>query len=146
MMMKMKLVIIFAIMIYNFPIVTQQVQEVKTQNGYFWHSLSSPVPYTNPRQDFLSGMLERYRIIKIAENRDYLSDCRKELQNLQEDMKQKSFNLDVVVKSINNFYSVSENLDILIVDAYCYCIKEIAGISKSELIKYKNELVERYKN
>ena len=132
-------------MIYNFPIVAQQVQEVKTQNGYFWHSLSSPVPYTNPRHDFLSGMLERYRIIKIAENKDYLSDCRKELQNLQEDMTYKSFGLDVVVKAINNFYSFQEYLEILIADAYCYCIKEIADISKSELIKYKNELVERYK-
>ena len=133
-------------MIYSFPIVAQQDQEVKAQNGYFWHSLSSPVPYINPRHDFLSGMLERYRIIKIAENQDYLSDCRKELQNLQEDMKQKSFNLDVVVKAINNFYSVNENLEILIVDAYCYCIKEIAGVSQEELMEYKKEMLERYKD
>ncbi|MBS4034625.1 MAG: hypothetical protein KGZ85_09180 [Ignavibacterium sp.] len=142
----MRLVILFAIMIYNFPIVAPQVQEVKTQNGYFWHSLSSPVPYTNPRHDFLSGMLESYRMIKIADNKDYLRDCRKELQNLQEDMTLKSFSLDVVVKAINNFYSFQENLEILIVDAYCYCIKEIAGASNEELGKYKKGLIKRYKD
>lgn len=143
----MKLVILFAIMIYSFPVAAQHKdQEVETQNGYYWHSLSSPVPYGNPKQDFLSGMLERYKIIRIAENKDYLSDCRKELQNLQEDMKLKSFNLDIVVKTINNFYSVKGNLEILISDAYCYCIKEIAGVSREELINYKIELFERYKD
>ncbi|MFO7526633.1 MAG: hypothetical protein R6W68_14365 [Ignavibacteriaceae bacterium] len=140
----MKLVILFAIMIYSFPIAAQQDQEVETQNGYYWHSLSSPVPYGDPKQDFLSGMLERYKIIRIAENKDYLSDCRKELQNLQEDMKLKSFNLDVVVKTINNFYSVNENLEILIADAYCYCIKKIAGVGKEELMEYKKKFLKSY--
>lgn len=140
----MKLVILFAIMIYSFQIVAQHKdQAVETQNGYYWHSLSSPVPYINPRHDFLSGMLERYKIIRIAENKDDLSDCRKELQNLKEDMKLKSFNLDVVVRAINNFYSVNENMEILIADAYCYCIKEIAGLSKEALMNYKSELIER---
>ncbi|HSL89088.1 MAG TPA: hypothetical protein VK870_07295 [Ignavibacteriaceae bacterium] len=143
----MKLVILIIIIIYSFPAAAQyKDQEIESQNGYYWLLLSSPVPYTNPRHDFLSGMLERYKIIRIAENKDYLSDCRKELKNLQEDMTLKSFGLDVVVKAINNFYSFQENLEILIVDAYCYCVKEIAGAGNEELSRYKNELIKRYKN
>jgi hypothetical protein len=140
----MKLVILIIIIIYSFPAAAQyKEQEIESQNGYYWLLLSSPVPYTNPRHDFLSGMLERYRIIKILVNKDYLSDCRKELQNLQEDMTYKSFGLDVVVKAINNFYSFQENLEILIADAYCYCIKEIAGVSQEKLMEYKKEILVR---
>lgn len=143
----MRILFLFLIIVFNLPSLAQQSeQDIKKQDGYYWHSITSPVLYGNPKLDFLSSMLERYNILRQAENKDYLNDCRAELHKLQEDSRRNDFGLSKIVKLMNNFYSVKDNLDIPIVDAYCYCIKEVAGASKEELIKYKNELLERYKD
>ena len=143
----MKILFLFSIIVLSLTTSAQQKeQDITKQDGYYWHSITSPVLYGNPKLDFLSSMLERYNILRQVENTDYLSDCRAELHKLQDDSRRTDFGLGKIVKLMNNFYSVKANLDILIVDAYCYCIKEIAGVSKEELIKYKNELVDRYKN
>lgn len=143
----MKILFLFSILVFNLPSLAQQSdQDITNQDGYYWHSITSPVLYGNPKLDFLSSMLERYNILRQVENKDYLNDCRAELHTLQQDSRRTDFGLGKIVKLMNNFYSVKDNLDIPIADAYCYCIKEIAGVSPEELLKYKNELVERYKN
>jgi len=46
-----------------------------------------------------------------------------------------------MITSIDRFYVDNENLVIPIVFAYCYNIKKFAGVSKEELISYKEKLL-----
>lgn len=127
--------------------VTQAQDKLYTkdmQNGYYWHSLNSPVPFSNPKHHFLSGLLERYNILKSATSRDYLSDCREELVKMQTEEQPEFREIDHIVKLINSFYSYENNLFIPIADAYCYCIKEAAGADNGDLESYLDEIIKRY--
>ncbi len=115
-----------------------------TENGYSWLSLQNSIPYSNPKHDFLSGMLERYNILRIAQNKDYLIDCRDALTRLQSEGKTEEISIDIVVNNINKFYTDQSNLPIPIINAYCYCIKEMAGESKTELNEYLRKLLETF--
>lgn len=117
-----------------------------SENGYYWLSLHNPIPFSYPKHKYLEGILERYNILMMATNKDYLADCRLELAKLQKEGRSNLIDIDILVKAIDKFYSNQSNLSIQILDAYCYCIKEIAGLSKEELIKYRDELFKRYKN
>ncbi len=117
-------------------------------NGYFWLSLNINYnsPLYNPKYDLLNIMLIHYNWQKNSWNEDYLIDCRDEITRLLSEDKTESTSFDTVIEKIDSFYTDQSTLPIPIVNAYCYCIKEIAGAGKDELSKYKNELMERYKN
>ena len=116
------------------------------QNGYYWLTLLNRGPLNTSKYNFLTNKLSYFDTMRKIQNTDYLSDCRAELDMLIQQNKSDSVDLDFIIKWIDSFYSLEENLYIPVADAYCYCIKEIAGASKEELIKYKNELAERYKD
>lgn len=143
----MKFTLIIFLLFLNSHLQAQDEMYTKDlQNGYYWHSLNSPIPFSNPKHYFLSGMLERYNILKLATNKDHLSDCRDELTRLQEEKKSDLIDIELVVQAINEFYSNKNSLSIPIINAYCYCIKEIADVNKEELTRYKNKITERYRN
>lgn len=116
------------------------------QNGYYWHSLESRDPLSTSKFNFLTNKLTIYESLRKLQTTDHFSDCRSELIKLYEEGKSDSVDLDYIIKWLDSFYSVKENLFIPVADAYCICIKEIAGVSKEELINYKSELTERYKD
>ena len=113
------------------------------ENGYTWLSMENPgVIYSDAKYNYLSGMLERYRTVDERFPEVEHLGCRSDVNKLLEDGKSDELSLEDIVDVIDKFYSKSENLVIPIVFAYCYCIKDIAGMSTEELLKYKEEILE----
>lgn len=113
------------------------------ENGYTWFSMENPgVIYSDAKYNYLSEMLERYRTIDERFPEVEHLGCRNDVTILLEDGKSDELSLDDIVDAIDNFYSMSENLVIPIVFAYCYSIKEIAGMSRDKLKEYREEILE----
>lgn len=112
------------------------------ENGYTWLSLENPgVVYSDAKYNYLSGMLEKYRTLNEKFPEVERIDCRDDVNILLENGMSDKLSLDDMVDAIDKFYGKSDNLVIPIVFAYCYSIKEIAGLSKDELNNYRNELL-----
>jgi hypothetical protein len=113
------------------------------ENGYTWLSMENPgVAFSDAKYKYLSGMLERYGTVDERFPEVEHLGCRKDVNKLLEDGKSDELSLDDMVDAIDNFYSKSKNLVIPIVFAYCYCIKEIAEMSRDKLKEYREEILE----
>jgi hypothetical protein len=145
---KMKYFFLLFIILFNTTNLFAQDKNytIGKQNGYYWNSLESRDPLSTSKFNFLTNKLTIYESLRKLQTTDHFSDCRSELTKLYEEGKSDSVDLDFIIKWIDSFYSVEENLFIPVADAYCYCIKEIAGVSKEELMEYKKEIFERYKD
>ena len=131
----------------NSIIFTQDNRYIKdADNGYAWISLSQPTnKLTDYKQNYLASLLENQKIKKMSGVKTFpLFDCNEDV--LKIDKSKKTFGLDVVVKMIDNFYSGDNNLVIPVLGAYCYCIKELAGVDSGGLEKYRLELLTYSKN
>lgn len=136
----------FLVIFLLFPIISiaQSNRYTKgAENGYSWNAMSNPLRiYDDSKSNYLGGTLERYRLLKQKFPEVEYLGCNEELNYLLESGESESISLDDMVRAIDGFYSSTENLQIPIVFAYCYCIKEIAGSSEEELDKYRNEVIE----
>lgn len=113
------------------------------ENGYAWLSMDvSQLPYSNMKYKYLSGILDKNKIIKnkFPESKQLL--CDSEINELLEKGESANFSLEDVVKEIDSFYSNENNLEIPIVFAYCFVIKKEAGQTEQELNDYKKEVLE----
>lgn len=145
---KMKYLFSLIILLFNTTNLFTQEKNytMGKQNGYYWNSLESRDPLSASKFNFLTNKLTIYETLRKLHTKDHFSDCRSELTKLYEEGKSDSVDLDFIINWIDFFYLVKENLFIPVADAYCYCIKELAGVREEELIKYKSELIERYKD
>jgi len=112
------------------------------ENGYAWIAMENTgVVYSDIKYKYLSGMLERYGTVneRFPEVEDL--GCRIDVNKLLEDGLSDELSLDDMVDAIDKFYSHSKNLVIPIVFAYCYSIKNFAGVSKEELNSYRQKLL-----
>lgn len=140
--MKLILTTIIICLNLNSIIFTQDNRYTKgADNGYAWISLSQPTnKLTDYKQNYLASLLENQKIKKMSGVKIFpLFDCNEDV--LRIDKSKKTFGLDIVVKMIDNFYSSDNNLIIPVLGAYCYCIKELAGVDSKELEKYSLELL-----
>jgi hypothetical protein len=113
------------------------------ENGYSWQAMSNPLRiYNDSKYNYLGEILERYRLLKQDFPEVEYLGCDEELNELLKSGESENTSLDDMVKAIDDFYDAKENLSIPIIFAYCYCIKELTGLSKGELIKYKNKLLD----
>lgn len=143
----MKILIFIILLLISSSVYAQDKEyTMGKQNGYYWISLENSGPLSSSKFNFLSNKLTIYEGLRKFKQTDHFSDCRNELNKLQNEGKSDSIDLDYIIKWIDHFYSKKEYLFIPVADAYCMCIKEIAGVSKEELINYKNDLFERYKD
>jgi len=113
------------------------------ENGYSWSSMGNPLRiYDDSKYNYLSEILERYRLLKQSFPEVEYLGCGNELNDLLKSGESDNISLEDMVKAIDEFYSDTENLSIPIVFAYCYRIKELAGASEGELINYKKEVMD----
>jgi hypothetical protein len=113
------------------------------ENGYSWSAMSNPLRiYDDSKYNYLSEILERYRLLKQSFPEVAHLGCGEELNELLKSGESDNISLEDMVTAIDEFYSNPENLSIPIVFAYCYRIKELAGKSKDELIDYKKEVMD----
>ena len=113
------------------------------ENGYSWSAMSNPLGiYDDSKYNYLSEILERYKLLKQSFPEVEHLGCGDELNDLLKSGESDNISLDDMVRAIDMFYSSTENLAIPIVFAYCYQIKELAGSSKDELNDYRKEVID----
>jgi len=112
------------------------------ENGYAWNTMGDPhLLYDDSKEVYLSGILERLRLLKVTHPLVDSLSCREEYIFLLEEGKPGDITMADIVTSIDKFYTIYENLVIPIVFAYCYSIKYFAGVSKEELNSYHEKLL-----
>lgn len=112
------------------------------ENGYAWKAMENlGVVYSDTKYKYLSGMLERYGTVGERFPEVEHLGCRMDVNRLLEDGKSDELSLDDMVDAIDKFYNDRKNLVIPIVFAYCYSIKNFAGVSKEELNSYREKLL-----
>jgi hypothetical protein len=113
-----------------------------TENGYTWISMGNPYTlHDDSKEIYLSGILERLRLLKSDKPLIDSLSCRDEYKFLLEEGKPGNITMTDMITSIDRFYSDKNNLVIPIVFAYCYNIKKFAGASKDELNSYREKLL-----
>lgn len=113
------------------------------ENGYSWKAMSNPLNLADDsKYNYLSEILERYSLLKQNLPEAEPLDCSAELNDLLKSGESENISLEDMVKAIDEFYKIEENLNIPIMFAYCYRIKELAGANKEELMDYKNDVLE----
>ena len=113
------------------------------ENGYSWSAMSNPLRiYDDSKYNYLSEILERYRLLKQSFPEIEYLGCGNELNDLLKSGESDNISLDDMVRAIDKFYNLTENLEIPIVFAYCYQIKELAGASQDELNDYRKEVID----
>lgn len=113
------------------------------ENGFAWQSMENPLLfYDDSKYTYLSSILARYSLMQESYPEIAKYSCRNDVMNLLKEGKSDEVSLDDMVTAIDKFYRGNGNKIIPIIFAYCYCIKEIAGLSKNELKEYRKELLE----
>lgn len=112
------------------------------ENGYTWISMGNPhLLYDDSKEVYLSGILERLRLLKQTKPLIDSLSCREEYNTLLEEGKSGDITMADMITSIDMFYGDNKNLVIPIVFAYCYNIKKFAGVSKEDLNSYREKLL-----
>ena len=112
------------------------------ENGYTWISMGNPhLLYDDSKDIYLSGILERLRLLKLTHPLVDSLSCREEYNALLKEGNPADITMADMINSIDKFYSNRKNLVIPIVFAYCYSIKSFAGVSKEELKSYQEKLL-----
>jgi hypothetical protein len=138
--MKLFLSLVIFISINLFPQSERYTKDA--ENGYAWIRMEDPVQfYSSSKENYLSSILDRYRLTEEKHPETASLSCRDDMSKLLEEGKSEEISLEDIVNEINVFYSVSENMIIPIIFAYCYSIKKLAGASDKELNAYKKEVL-----
>lgn len=140
--MKENLIFTF-LLIYSLTVQAQENRSTKgADNGYAWKSMgSSLLLFDDSKYNYLSGILERYALLKQNFPEAEKLGCGEEINILQSQGMSDEISLDDMITAIDKFYRNAENMKIPVIFAYCYCIKQKAGLSKKELADYRNELL-----
>ncbi|MFN3871519.1 MAG: hypothetical protein ACK4R9_00805 [Ignavibacterium sp.] len=132
-----KLSSIILILVISHAIYPQDKRYTKgAENGYMWIDYEKYSIMRNMKYDYLSSMLERQRIINLFQISSDSLGCRQDIKKLLEMNEKNEFDLSLMVKKIDEFYSEEKLRIVPIVFAYCYCVKELAGNSRKELTEY----------
>ena len=141
--MKFHLIIFLAVLISGFVFSQDKRYTKGAENGYVWLTLNQSYnTLTDYKFEYLASMLENQRYMIKYDNKPKLPiGCRDDITKLSESNKSEELDLDFMVEKIDEFYSRKENLIVPIIGAYCYCIKDLAGVSIKDLESYRQELL-----
>ncbi|WP_290662565.1 hypothetical protein [Ignavibacterium sp.] len=129
---KIILVLVFSLLI--FP---QDKRFTRgAENGYMWIDYEKYSIMRDMKYDYLSSMLERQRVINLFQISSDSLGCREDIKKLLEMNEKNELDLSLMVKKIDEFYREEKLRIIPIAFAYCYCVKELAGNPREELIDY----------
>jgi hypothetical protein len=137
-------VIIFLLVILNSPQFGQDKRYTKgAENGYVWITLNQSYnTLTDYKFEYLASMLENQQFMIKYNNKPKLPiGCRDDIAKVGESENAEELDLNVMVEMIDEFYTRKENLIIPVIGAYCYCVKDLAGLSLKDLESYRQELL-----
>lgn len=141
--MKVKLVIFLLVILNSFQFAQDKRYTKGAENGYVWITLNQSYnTLTDYKFEYLASMLENQRYMIKYENKPKLPiGCRDDIAKVGESENAEELDLNFMVEMIDEFYSRKENLIIPVIGAYCYCVKNLAGLNLKELENYRQELL-----
>ena len=140
----MKFYIQIILLLCAIPLTAQQNRYTKgAENGYAWNAMGNRLLlFDDSKQNYLSGILSRYGLMQEKYPEIEKFSCRTDINKMLKEGKSDEISLDDMVAAIDKFYRNPENRIIPIIFAYCYCIKELSGLSKEEMNNYRKALLE----
>jgi hypothetical protein len=113
------------------------------ENGYVWITLNQSYnSLTDYKFEYLASMLENQRYMIKYDNKPKMPiGCRDDIAKLGASDNVEELDLNLIVEMIDEFYTRKENLIIPVIGAYCYSIKNLAGLSLKNLESYRQELL-----
>lgn len=141
--MKVKVVIFLLVILNSFQFAQDKRYTKGAENGYVWITLNQSYnTLTDYKFEYLASMLENQRYMIKYENKPKLPiGCRDDIAKVGESENAEELDLNFMVEMIDEFYSRKENLIIPVIGAYCYCVKNLAGLNLKELENYRQELL-----
>lgn len=142
--MKIISIILTLVLILSFHTVCSAQDKRYTrgaENGHMWIDFEKYSIMRDMKYDYLSSMLERQRVINLFQISYDSLGCREDIKKLLKSNENNELDLNLMVKKIDEFYSQEKLRIVPIAFAYCYCVKELAGKSKKELIEYLSEIL-----
>lgn len=141
--MKVKLVIFLLVILNSFQFAQDKRYTKGAENGYVWITLNQSYnTLTDYKFEYLASMLENQRYMIKYENKPKLPiGCRDDIAKVGESENTEELDLNFMVGMIDEFYTRKENLIIPVIGAYCYCVKNLAGLNLKELENYRQELL-----
>ncbi len=141
--MKVKVVIFLLVILYSFQFAQDKRYTKGAENGYVWITLNQSYnTLTDYKFEYLASMLENQRYMIKYENKPKLPiGCRDDIAKVGESENAEELDLNFMVEMIDEFYTRKENLIIPVIGAYCYCVKNLAGLNLKELENYRQELL-----
>lgn len=113
------------------------------ENGYVWLTLNQSYnTLTDYKFEYLASMLENQRYMIKYDNKTKIPiGCRDDIAKVGESENAEELDLNFIVEMIDKFYTRKENLIVPVIGAYCYCVKDLAGLSFKDLESYRQELL-----
>lgn len=141
--MKVKVVIFLLVFLNSFQFAQDKRYTKGAENGYVWITLNQSYnTLTDYKFEYLASMLENQRYMIKYENKPKLPiGCRDDIAKVGESENAEELDLNFMVEMIDEFYTRKENLIIPVIGAYCYCVKNLAGLNLKELENYRQELL-----
>ena len=141
--MKVKVVIFLLVILNSFQFAQDNRYTKGAENGYVWITLNQSYnTLTDYKFEYLASMLENQRYMIKYENKPKLPiGCRDDIAKVGESENTEELDLNFMVEMIDEFYTRKENLIIPVIGAYCYCVKNLAGLNLKELENYRQELL-----
>ncbi len=141
--MKVKVVIFLLVILNSFQFAQDKRYTKGAENGYVWITLNQSYnTLTDYKFEYLASMLENQRYMIKYENKPKLPiGCRDDIAKVGESENAEELDLNFMVELIDEFYTRKENLIIPVIGAYCYCVKNLAGLNLKELENYRQELL-----
>jgi len=141
--MKFQVLIFLLVFASSFLFAQDKRYTQGAENGHMWLTLNQSYNIlTDYKFEYLASMLENQRYMIMYQQKPKMPiGCRDEIAKIGESKKSEELDLNFMVKKIDEFYTRKENLIIPIIGAYCYCIKDLAGLSIKDLESYRQELL-----
>ena len=141
----MKIVLTIVLSLFTLTILAQDKFYTKgLANGYAWTAPLSVRPPVYAKEESLLASLQQRNILSNIDSsinkRSFPLDCDDDINKLLKE--NNSIDFKDVVKRIDMFYMIKENLIIPVLGAYCCCIKELTGDSTVEIEKYRKKLLD----
>jgi len=141
--MKFLLIIYLVAFISSFVFSQDKRYTKGAENGYVWLTLDQSYnSLTDYKFEYLASLLENQRYMIKYDNKPKMPiGCRDDIAKLGASDNVEELDLNLIVEMIDEFYTRKENLIIPVIGAYCYSIKNLAGLSLKNLESYRQELL-----
>jgi len=112
-------------------------------NGFAWTTPLSPsTPVYAKEESLLASLQQRNRLADIDSSinkRSFPLDCDEYIIKLKNE--NTTIEFEKITKSIDDFYTIEENLIIPVLGAYCYSVQKLTGVDAEDLENYRQELL-----